>query len=160
MNDKEIKQKTNEACYKLMKETGIIAPVDVFVMIGVLSKTDYEQWQRGNIDYLERACKANLRKLSVVNREIRIFAKKNELKASRTFYRKRNKASNKANLKNSCHSREELEKSVKLQFSKYGDENIERQYATHFMSQLALDKIKEPLRQTKSSSAYAVENAE
>ena len=160
MNDKEIKQKTNEACYKLMKETGIIAPVDVFVMIGVLSKTDYEQWQRGNIDYLERACKANLRKLSVVNREIRIFAKKNELKASRTFYRKRNKAANKGNLENSCHNREEHEKLVKLQFSKYGDENIERQYATHFISQLALDEIKEPLRQTKSSSAYAVENAE
>lgn len=121
MNDGELKHKVNVAMFDLMKSTGIVAPVDVLMGIGVLSKQDYEKWRNGNIDYLERVCKINLKKLSTVMKEMRSFAKKNELKPSWTYYH--GWAKNKHN---------------KLRFSKSGDENIERSYATHFISHKTL----------------------
>lgn len=117
MNDKEIYDKVHSAMYTLIKTKGYAAPVEVLMSIGVLSKADYENWRFGKVDYLERVCKINLRKLSGINREIRAFAKKNELKPSWTDYRKWGKGN-----------------SIRLRFSKSGDENIEKQYATHYVS--------------------------
>ena len=42
MNNKELKQKINNAMYALMKEKGVCSPVDVLMSIGVLSQMDYE----------------------------------------------------------------------------------------------------------------------
>lgn len=125
MNDGELKHKVNVAMFELMKSTGIIAPVDVLMSIGVLSKVDYEKWRHGKIDCLERVCKINLRKLSTVMREMRAFAKKNELKASWTYYH--GWAGNKKS---------------KLRFSMSGNENIERSYATHYISHKTLEEKK------------------
>ena len=156
MNDKELKQKTNDACFSLMKETGVITAVDVLMAIGVLSKTDYERWRRGDrVDYLERVCKINLKKLSTMNREIRTFAKKNDLKASWTFYRQWSKLdkNGKAKSKNKAkHQGQDKPQSVKLRFSKSGDEGVERQYATHYISQKTIDEIKERRLQVDDSS--------
>ena len=161
MNDKELKQKTNDACYALMKETGVIAAVDVLMAIGVLSKTDYERWRRGDrVDYLERVCKINLKKLSTMNREIRAFAKKNDLKASWTFYRQWSKLdkNGKAKSKNKTKSQGQGKpQSIKLRFSKSGDENVERQYATHYISQHTLDEIKERRNQADNDGNIAIE---
>ena len=108
-----------------MKTTGIIVPVDVLMSTGVLSKTDYENWRHGKVDYLERVCKVNLRKLSTLMHEIRAFASKNDLKPSWTYYHGWAK-----------------NKDAKLRFSKSGDESIERGYATHFISKQTLDTLK------------------
>lgn len=119
MNDKEIQSKVNLAMYTIIKRKGSVAPVDVLISIGVLSKADYENWRFGRgVDYLERVCKINLRKLSTINRAIRTYAKQHNLKPSWTDYRKWGKCE---------HSR--------LRFSKSGNENIERQYATHYICQ-------------------------
>ena len=139
MNDKELKHKTNQVMFDLMKQKGVIAPVDVLMGIGVLSKMDYELWRRGGIDFLERVCKINLRKLSTINREMRAFAKKNNLKASWTYY---NQWSG-GKTKNKNHNHNNPNKPTKLRFSKSGDENIERNYATHYISQQTLDELKE-----------------
>lgn len=148
MNDKELKQKTNTACYTLMKETGVISTVDVLMEIGVLSKSDYEMWRRGGYDFLEGVCKINLRKLSTVNREIRAFAKKNNLNSSWTFYKQwsNGKAKPKKNGQGTP------AKLPKLRFSKSGDDNIERQYATHYISRQTLDGIKERRQQVINNS--------
>jgi hypothetical protein len=143
MNDKVLKHRVNQVAFDLMKTKGVIAPVDVLMGIGVLSKTDYEHWRRGGYDFLERACKINLRKLSTVNREMWAFAKKNNLKASWTYYKKWSSGK----IKNKSAS------PVKLRFSKSGDENIERNYATHFISQQTLDALKERRQQAENQSA-------
>ena len=88
MNDKELKHKVNTAMYALMKDKGVTSSVEVLMAIGVLSKENYERWQMGKVDYLERVCQINLRKLSTINREIRAFAEKNNLKPSWTDYRR------------------------------------------------------------------------
>jgi hypothetical protein len=121
MNDKELHDKVHSTMYTLIKSQGIAAPVDVLMAVGVLSKTDYENWRCGKTDYLERIGKINLKKLSAINREILMFAKKNDLKASWTDYRKRGKGEN-----------------TRLRFSKSGDEQIERLYATHYIGQIKI----------------------
>jgi hypothetical protein len=118
--------------YALIKENGVASPVEVLISVGVLSKEKYEEWRFGKIPYLEKVCQANLNKLSTINHEIRVFARKNDLKPSWTFYKKwgNNKKGNRGN-------------AVKLRFSKSGDENIEQQYATHYVSQRKTAEAKE-----------------
>ena len=119
MNDKEIVGKVHNSMYHQLKTGGVAVPVQVLMDIGVLSKEDYEKWRYGKVDYLERVCKINLRKLSSIMREVRVYAKKNSLKPSWTFYKQWGKKGEKP--------------SIKLQFSKSGDEGIERGYATHYV---------------------------
>lgn len=118
MNDKELHDKVNSAMYNLIKDKGVASPVEVLMAVGVLSKESYENWRRGRVSYLERVCQINLGKLSTINHEIRVFARKNDLKASWTDYRQWGKG-----------------KSNRLRFSKSGGEQIERLYATHYVSQ-------------------------
>jgi hypothetical protein len=125
MNDKELIGKVHSAVYSLTGSKGYAAPVDVLMAIGVLSKADYENWRNGRVDYLERVCKVNLKKLSAINREIRAYAKHQNLKASWTDYRKWGKGEN-----------------IRLHFSKSGDERIERLYATHYVSQAKVEAAK------------------
>ena len=127
MNSKELHDKVNSVMYALIKEKGVASPVEVLMAIGVLSKENYERWRDGHVDYLERVCQINLSKLSDVNREMRAFAKKNNLKASWTDYHRKTKRGDK----------------IRLRFSKSGAENIERAYATRFVSQLKVKKADE-----------------
>ena len=126
MNDKELHGKVHSAMYGLIKVNGVASTAEVLISVGVLSKEDYERWRFGQVDYLERVCKVNLRKLSFISREIRAFAKKNDLKPSWSDYRKWGKGEN-----------------TRLRFSKSGDENIERQYATHYVRRQKTEEAKE-----------------
>jgi len=117
MNDKELHNKVTSSMYTLIKEKGIASSVEVLMDIGVLTKENYENWRFGRVSYLERVCQINLRKLSVINREIRAYAMKNNLKSSVSDYRKWGKGNR-----------------IQLRFSKSGDRNIEKHYATHYSS--------------------------
>jgi len=105
-NQKELIHKVNQAMFELMTITGVIAPVDVFVRIGVLTKENNEMWRHGKVDCIERVCSCNLRILSMLIKEMRSFAAKNNLKSSWTYYHGWGKA-----------------KDMKLRFSKSGDDN-------------------------------------
>jgi len=131
-NDHDLQVKVHSAMYFLIKDKGVTSPAEVLISIGALSKDDFERWRFGKVDYLERVCKINLRKLSFVNHEIRAYARKHDLKPSWTYYKKwgTNKNSNSGN-------------AVKLRFSKNGDDNIEKLYATHYVSQQKVNEAKE-----------------
>ena len=131
MNNAELRAKVHSAMYTLVKEKGVASPVEVLIAVGVLSKEDCERWRFGKVDYLERVCKINLSKLSSINHEIRVFARKNDLKPSWTYYKRWG-----------CKG-----KKIKLRFSKSGDEQIERLYATHYVSQ------RKPIKQTTEENA-------
>ena len=102
--------------YQNIRQKGFVAPVDVLMDIGVLSKKDYEDWHFGRVPFLEKICHANLHQLSGMMHEMRAYAAQNSLKPSWTFYHQYRQ-----NRKN------------KLRFSKYGNEKIEAHYATHFV---------------------------
>lgn len=119
MNNGDIISKVHNSMYCQLQKSGIATPVQVLIDLGYLSAADYERWRFGQVDYLERVCKVNLHKLAFVMKEIRAYARKNNLKASWTFYRQWGRKGKKP--------------AVKLRFSKYGSEDVERGYATHYL---------------------------
>lgn len=101
-----------------LKEKGLATVVDTFIDIGILDKPNYEKWKKGQVLYLEQVCKGNLNKLSEIIKEIYKYSKELDLKESFTFYKKYGKGK------------------VKLRFSKSGQDNIEKRYATHFIMKI------------------------
>ena len=102
--------------------------------IGVLPKQKYEDWRFGRVDYLERVCTVNLRKLSFIMHQMRVYAQKTGLKPSFCCYKqwsvpKKNGQGHKP--------------VIPLRFSKSGDAEIERQYATHFVDSKRIALLKE-----------------
>lgn len=117
MNSKSVTGQVHNAMYQQLKARGYATPVDVLMDIGVLSKADYENWRHGRVDYLERVCKVNLHKLSEIMKCMRGYAKKSDLKSSFTFY-----------------GQWACKTTRKLRFSKSGNEDFERAYATHYVA--------------------------
>ena len=124
MNNRELAGKVHSAVYLQCRSRGFAAPVDVLMEVGYLSKQDYENWWYGRVDYLERVCKANLSKLSLVMREMRSYAAKAGLKPSFCYYKRW------GTKKKNGQGRKPV---IPLRFSKSGDPEIERRYATHFV---------------------------
>ena len=121
MNDKELIGKVHSAVYHQCQRRGYAAPVDVLMEIGVLPKQKYEDWRFGRVDYLERVCMVNLRKLSFIMRQMRVYAQKTGLKPSFCYYKqwgvkKKNSQGHKL--------------VIPLRFSKSGDLEIEKWYAS------------------------------
>ena len=131
MNNEEIKHKVHSAMYRQCKERGYAAPVDVLMDIGILSKQKYEEWRFGRVPFLEAVCNANLKKLSTVTHEMRVYAKSHNLKPSFCYY-KRWGVKKKGGHKDV----------IPLRFSKSGIAEIERQYSTHFVDKQQIEKIK------------------
>ncbi len=102
-----------------------VAPVEVFITIGLLERCDVENWRAGRIQYLEQVVKGNLAKAGRILRILRFHAHDLNLKPSMTVY-KRKTAGGK----------------VPLRFSKSGEKNIEEAYARHFvrLGKAAADK--------------------
>ncbi len=100
----------------LLKKKGYISYVDVFMKLGYLSEKDYEDWRRKRVPYLEKVIKINLMRINFIMKSIEKFSVKGKLKPSWTSYKSWGKG-----------------RKLNLRFSKTGEENIERLYATHFV---------------------------
>lgn len=87
MTDIELTGKVHSSMYHQCQKRGYAAPVDVLLEIGVLPKQKYEDWRHGRVDYLKRVCTVNLRKLSFIMHQIRVYAQKSNLKPSVTVYK-------------------------------------------------------------------------
>ena len=133
MNDKELIGKVHSAVYHPCQRRGYAAPVDVLMEIGVLPKQQYEDWRFGRVDYLERVCMVNLRKLSFIMRQMRVYAQKTGLKPSFCYYKQWD-----VKKKNSQGHRPV----IPLRFSKSGDLEIEKWYATHFVDSKEAAELK------------------
>ena len=145
MNNIELQKKVNAAMRTLIKEKGCASPAEVLIAIGVLSKQDYENWRFGRVPYLEKACKINLSKLSTINHEIRAYATRAHLKASWTAYMK--------------WGNKKGQRKIRIQFSKSGDEKIERLYATHYVSASAARAANERKEHAESSDNSECDNS-
>ncbi len=83
-----------------------------------------EDWRFGRIPFLEGVCNANLRKLSFIMHQVRVYAQEVGLKASFCYYKQ-------WGLKNA--NGQGYKPVLPLRFSKSGVPNIEKWYATHFV---------------------------
>lgn len=129
MNNGEIIGKVHNSMYQQIKKSGMVTPVQVIMDLGYLSQADFDRWRFGKgVDYLERVCKVNLHKLSFIMKQVRAYASKNDLKPSWTFYKQWGRKG---------------KKTIKLRFSKHGDEGVEKGYATHYISAERIAGIKQ-----------------
>lgn len=124
MNDKELIGAVHSSMYHQCQSRGYATPVNVLMDIGVLPKKKYEEWRYGKVPYLESVCTVNLRKLSFIMSQMRSYAKKAELKPSFCYYKQWG-----VNKKNGQGHKPVLP----LRFSKSGNPEIEKSYATHFV---------------------------
>lgn len=133
MNDKEIIGKVHSSMYHQCRNRGYAAPVDVLIDIGVLPKQKYEDWRNGRIPYLESVCTTNLRKLSTIMHEMRVYAQKNNLKPSFCYYKQWGVK------KPTGQGHKPV---IPLRFSKSGKPDIEKWYATHFVDAVRIAALK------------------
>lgn len=87
MTEKELIGKVHSSVYHQCQHRGYAAPVDVLMDVGTLPKQKYEDWHLGQVDYLEQVCTVNLRKLSFIMHQMRIYAQKTGLKPSFCYYK-------------------------------------------------------------------------
>ena len=106
MNEKELIGKVHSSVYHQCQQRGYAAPVDVLMDIGVLPKQKYEDWRFGKVDYLERVCTVNLRKLFFIMHQMRVYAQK---------------------------TGQGHKPVIPLRFSKSGNPEVEKWYAPHFV---------------------------
>lgn len=121
--------KVHSAVYYQCQKRGFAAPVDVLMDLGVLSKQKYEDWRFGRVDYLERVCTVNLRKLSFIMRQMRVYAQQSGLKPSFCFYKQ-------------WGTKNKSQTAKPLRFSKSGTPDIEKWYATHFVDPKRIKELK------------------
>lgn len=122
----ELSKRVEKASIKILNKYGFIAPVELLKSMTVLSDHNYQDWRFGKVPFLEKVCKVNLVKLSIILKELERFGMKNDLKPSFTAYVKWGNGQKK-----------------RLRFSKSGDANLERAYATHYVR---VAKNTKPLR--------------
>ena len=133
MKDSELVGKVHSSVYHQCQRRGYAAPVDVLMDIGVLSKQRHEDWRYGKVDYLERVCNCNLKQLSFIMKQIRAYSAKAGYKPSFCYYKrwgvkKKNGQGHKP--------------VIPLRFSKSGNPEIERAYATHYVDAAKCEELK------------------
>lgn len=133
MTDSELIGKVHSAMYHQCQKRGYAAPVDVLVDIGVLPKKKMEDWRFGRIPFLEGVCNVNLRKLSFILHQMRVYAQKAGLKASFCYY----KQWGLKKITGQGHK-----PVLPLCFSKSGVPEIEKWYATHFVDTNRAEALK------------------
>lgn len=124
MNHSDLRNKTKLAAIEIIEEKGYLCSIDVLLKLKYLSQKDYENWRFGKVEYLEKVCDVNLKKLTTINKTIQEISHQLGLKKSWTAYNKYGKG-----------------KKTRLRFCKSGDKQIEETYATHHLNMKKL-KIK------------------
>ena len=115
-NRRDLEKALSPITSELLKEKGYLCFVDIFMRLGCLSQTDYENWRMKRVPYLERVLKLNLSTVNFVMKTVRRNSLNGHLTPSMTVYKSWGKG-----------------KKVVLQFSKSGDPALETAYATHFV---------------------------
>lgn len=133
MTEKELIGVVHNSMYQQWKKRGFATPVDTFMDCGILAKKAYEDWRFGKIPYLEKCCTVNLRKLSSIMHQMRVFAQKNGWKGSFCYYKQWGMK------KNNGQGHKPV---IPLRFSKSGNAEIEKWYATHFVDGEKVKQLK------------------
>jgi len=100
------------AVAQVLAQQRFVAPIDIFLCMGLLDADDLMKWKCGGTPYLERVIRCNLSQASAILRILRFHAHDLNLGPSITKYMHR---------KNS------------LRFSKTGEGRIEEAYARHYV---------------------------
>jgi len=120
------------AIAKVLSKSDVVAPVDVLIEMGNLSKNNHDAWQQGKIPYLERVFEGSLSKANRILRIIGFHVHDLNMGPKITHYHQRGKGKKRA-----------------LQFSKSGDNNIEEAYSRHYLWNQSPEKKQEIIVRSK-----------
>ena len=115
-NRQDLERALSTITSALLNEKGYLCFVDIFMKLGYLSKSDYENWRFRRVSPLERVLTVNLSRINFIMKTVRRNSLNGHLRPSLTVYKSWGKG-----------------KKTLLQFSKSGDPAIETAYATHFV---------------------------
>ncbi len=100
----------------ILDRCGFIAPLDLFIEMGLLDAAEVVQWRAGRLPFLERAIRCNLACASRILRILRMHAHDLNLRPSSTVYLRGGRGGR-----------------VALRFTKTGAPGLEEAYARHFV---------------------------
>ncbi|MCP5069852.1 MAG: hypothetical protein GY946_25065 [bacterium] len=101
---------------QLLARGNVVAPIDVLVAMGLLTRARIEDWRRGRVPYLEAVIDCNLTRLSRLLRILRFHAHDLKLVPSATAYMRWGKGAKQ-----------------RLRFTKTGDPKLQEAYARRFV---------------------------
>ena len=101
---------------KLLARADVVAPSEILIEMGNLSKKNYEAWRKGQVPYLERVFEGSLSKANRILRIIGFHVHDLNMVPRQTVYRQLGKGKKRI-----------------LRFSKSGDPNIEKAYSRHYI---------------------------
>ena len=101
---------------KILACTDVVAPSDILIEMGNLSKNNYEAWRKGQVPYLERVFEGSLSKANRILRIIGFHAHDLNMVPRQRAYHQWGNGKNRI-----------------LRFSKSGDPNIEKAYSRHYI---------------------------
>jgi hypothetical protein len=116
MNRRELELAALAAADRGLKARGYIALDEVFREMGKLDAKQWDEWRRGRVPYLERVIRLNLSQINAVCRAVHASARRGNLKPSWTAYVRWGKGPR-----------------PPLRFTKSGDPNLERAWATRYV---------------------------
>lgn len=134
ITEKQLIGAVHSSIYHQIQNRGYAAPVDVLIDCSVLTKKAHEEWRFGRVPYLEKCCTVNLKKLSFIMHQIRVYAQKNNLKPSVCVYKRWGVK------KKGGQGHKPV---IRLRFSKSGNEKIEQWYSTHYLDIDKINQLKE-----------------
>ena len=144
VKESELIRKVHSAVYHQCQQRGYAAPADVLIDIGALPKQKYEDWRFGKVRYLEAACTCNLKKLSFIMKQICSYAKKTNLKPSFCYYKRWG-----------VKKKHGYKPVIPLRFSKSGNPEIEKAYATHYVDLGRTEQLKKEKMEKAAAAGQA-----
>ena len=118
---------------KILACADVVAPSDILIEMGNLSKKNYEAWRKGQVPFLERVFEGNLSKANRILRIIGFHAHDLNMVPKITHYHQWGKGKKRA-----------------LQFSKSGDKKLEEAYSRHYLWNQSPEKKQEIIERAKA----------
>ena len=129
--------KVVRAVAAILAKGDVVAPVEVFVQMDLLSKADVESWRFRRLPYLERAIRCSLGKASRILRILRMHAHDLNMRPSGTAYVSWGKGAR-----------------TPLRFSKTGAPGLEKAYSLHFLAPNRRPRSKHPAQGEAEASDH------
>ncbi|MFC1788978.1 hypothetical protein ACFLZE_03590 [Thermodesulfobacteriota bacterium] len=118
---------------KILVCADVVAPTEILIEMGNLSKKNYEAWRKGQVPFLERVFEGNLSKANRILRIIGFHAHDLNMVPKITHYHQWGKGKKRA-----------------LQFSKSGDKKLEEAYSRHYLWNQSPEKKQEIIERAKA----------
>lgn len=125
---------------KLLARADVVAPSQILIEMGNLSKNNYEAWRKGQVPYLERVFEGSLSKANRILRIIGFHAHDLNMVPRQTVYHQWGKGKNRV-----------------LKFSKSGDPNLEKAYSRHYVWNQSQEKKLKAIKKAMPEQGGAVD---